>query len=147
MSTESFPTHCISPWHEDWSSRIRHRYLSLATSPFLGLILFGKVKRVFLFAECELEKASLSERQARAQSEVTLRRGQVDTISTRLSSLARLHKTLVGNQAHTQASLETLRTQLVAISKFVNTSSKWQQQSFQQSFLNFSLQKPSSKKP
>jgi len=75
-------------------------------------------------AECDLEKASLSERQARAQSEVTLRRGQVDTISTRLSSLARLHKTLVGNQAHTQASLETLRTQLVAISKFVNTSSK-----------------------
>ena len=88
------------------------------------IYLMEKLKVFFLFAECDLEKASLSERQARAQAEVTLRRGQVDTISTRLSSLARLHKTLVGNQAHTQGSLETLRTQLVAISKFVNTSSK-----------------------
>ena len=46
----------------------------------------------------------------------------MDTISTRLSSLARLHKTLVGNHGHTAASLDSLRTQLVAISKIVNTS-------------------------
>ena len=48
-----------------------------------------------MFADCDMEKAALSERGARAQAEVGARRGQVDTISTRLSSLARLHKTLV----------------------------------------------------
>ena len=96
------------------------------------------------YSECDQEKCSLLERQTRAQAEVGVRRGQVDNMSTRLSSLARLHKTLVGNHGHSAASLDTLRAQLVAISKFVNTN-KWQ--SFQQSFLNFSLQKPSSKKP
>ena len=73
-----------------------------------------------LFSDCEAEKSLLQERQSRAQAEVVARRGQVDNLSTRLSSLARLHKTLVGNHAHTAASLETVRSQLVAISKLVS---------------------------
>ena len=73
-----------------------------------------------LFPDCEAEKSVLQERQSRAQAEVVARRGQVDNLSTRLSSLARLHKTLVGNHSHTAASLETLRSQLVAISKLVS---------------------------
>ena len=72
-----------------------------------------------IIAECEQEKAALLERGARAQAEVVSRRGQVDTMSTRLSSLARLHKTLVGNHGHAAASLDTLRAQLAAISKLV----------------------------
>ena len=72
-----------------------------------------------IIAECEQEKAALLERGARAQAEVSARRGQVDTMSTRLSSLARLHKTLVGNHGHAAASLDTLRAQLAAISKLV----------------------------
>lgn len=43
------------------------------------------------------------------------RRCQVDNLSTRLSSLARLHKTLVGNQTHTLAVLDTLRTHLAGL--------------------------------
>jgi len=70
-------------------------------------------------SDCEQEKAALLERGARAQAEVSARRGQVDTMSTRLSSLARLHKTLVGNHGHAAASLDTLRAQLAAISKLV----------------------------
>ena len=46
------------------------------------------------------------------------RRCQVDNLSTRLSSLARLHKTLVGNQGHTLAILETLRSQLGALATY-----------------------------
>ena len=72
-----------------------------------------------IIAECEQEKATLLERGARAQAEVVSRRGQVDTMSTRLSSLARLHKTLVGNHGHAAASIDTLRAQLAAISKLV----------------------------
>ena len=72
-------------------------------------------------SDCDLERAALCERQARAQAEVGARRGQVDTISTRLSSLARLHKTLVSNHGHTRDSLDTLRQQLLAISKLVNS--------------------------
>ena len=72
-----------------------------------------------IIADCEQEKAALLERGARAQAEVSARRGQVDTMSTRLSSLARLHKTLVGNHGHAAASLDTLRAQLAAISKLV----------------------------
>ena len=50
------------------------------------------------------------------------KRGQVDNLSTRLSSLARLHKTLVGNHSHTASSLDSLRSQLVAISKLVSAN-------------------------
>ena len=46
------------------------------------------------------------------------RRRQVDTLSTRLSSLARLHKTLVGNQQHSLASLDTLRAQLSDLANY-----------------------------
>lgn len=55
------------------------------------------------------------ERSSRAGAEVLARRCQVDNLSTRLSSLARLHKTLVGNQTHTLAVLDTLRTHLAGL--------------------------------
>eukprot|EP00090_Calanus_glacialis_P011094 TRINITY_DN19571_c0_g1_i1.p1 TRINITY_DN19571_c0_g1~~TRINITY_DN19571_c0_g1_i1.p1 ORF type:complete len:998 (-),score=146.86 TRINITY_DN19571_c0_g1_i1:304-3297(-) len=75
-------------------------------------------------SDYEQEKSILIERQSRFQQEIVTRRGQVDNLSTRLSSLARLHKTLVGNHAHTQQTLEGLRSQLVAISKFSSATTK-----------------------
>lgn len=75
-------------------------------------------------SDYEQEKSILIERQSRFQQEIVTRRGQVDNLSTRLSSLARLHKTLVGNHAHTQQTLEGLRSQLVAISKLSSATTK-----------------------
>jgi len=75
-------------------------------------------------SDYEQEKSILIERQSRFQQEIVTRRGQVDNLSTRLSSLARLHKTLVGNHAHTQQTLEGLRNQLVAISKLASATTK-----------------------
>merc|ERR1711892_156053 len=75
-------------------------------------------------ADYEQEKSILIERQSRFQQEIVTRRGQVDNLSTRLSSLARLHKALVGNHAHTQQTLEGLRSQLVAISKLSSATTK-----------------------
>ena len=71
-----------------------------------------------IVTDCETERAALLERSSRAGAEVLARRCQVDNLSTRLSSLARLHKTLVGNQGHTLAILETLRSQLGALSNY-----------------------------
>lgn len=66
----------------------------------------------------ETEKTSLLERSSRAGAEVLARRCSVDNLSTRLSSLARLHKTLVGNQTHTLTILETLRGQLSSLANY-----------------------------
>ena len=81
-----------------------------------------KSNKTETLSDCEQEKSLLQERQARAQQEVVAKRGQVDNLSTRLSSLARLHKTLVGNHSHTANSLETVRSQLIAISKLVSAN-------------------------
>ena len=74
--------------------------------------------KTLIVTDCETERAALLERSSRAGAEVLARRCQVDNLSTRLSSLARLHKTLVGNQGHTLAILETLRSQLGALSNY-----------------------------
>ena len=70
------------------------------------------VKLTAHISECAAEKAVLAERSARAQGEIAGRRGQVDTLSTRLSSLARLHQTLVSNHQHAATSLASLRATL-----------------------------------
>ena len=74
--------------------------------------------KTLIVTDCETERAALLERSSRAGAEVLARRCQVDNLSTRLSSLARLHKTLVGNQGHTLAILETLRSQVGALSNY-----------------------------
>ena len=74
--------------------------------------------KTLIVTDCETERAALLERSSRAGAEVLARRCQVDNLSTRLSSLARLHKTLVGNQGHTLAILETLRSQLGVLSNY-----------------------------
>ena len=79
------------------------------------------VYRIFLL-DCDQEKCSLLERQARAKQDIQARRGQVDNMSTRLSSLARLHKTLVSNHGHTSQALEQLRSQLVSLSKLTSSN-------------------------
>merc|ERR1711971_545672 len=95
---------------EDLSQPAKRRKPS-SPVPWQGIDAITEAYRKFR-ADCESERAALLERSSRAGAEVLARRCQVDNLSTRLSSLARLHKTLVSNQGHTLAILETLRSQL-----------------------------------
>ena len=81
-------------------------------------ILFRALSSPSFISDTEEEKASLKERSSRADAEVLAKRCQVNNLSTRLSSLARLHKTLVGNHSHTLATLETLRVQLKELGSY-----------------------------
>jgi len=101
---------------EDLSQPAKRRKPS-SPVPWQGVDAISEAYRKFR-ADCETERAALLERSSRAGAEVLARRCQVDNLSTRLSSLARLHKTLVGNQGHTLAILETLRSQLGALSNY-----------------------------
>ena len=94
-------------------------------------------------SDCQREVSELQLQHKRLEQENITKRSQVDNLSTRLSSLARLHKTLVGNHSHSLTVLSSLKTSLVGLQQ---AASKWQlvpliqhQQGFQRSFLEFSL--------
>lgn len=65
--------------------------------------------------ERDQERIMSGDRLSRLQGELISRRGQMDNLSTRLASLARLQSTLASNHMQAQRGLDSLRSTLLAI--------------------------------
>ena len=79
---------------------------------------------IFVFiSDCEAEKQDLRSHNSQLSSEIQAQRSQIENLSTRLASLARLQQTLVTNGQIDQDTINRLVTNIRAISQ-VTTSSQ-----------------------
>jgi hypothetical protein len=68
-----------------------------------------------LISDCDREAAWLEQQRPGLEAALQQKRSQIDSLSTRLAGLARLHQTLASNHQFDQAALDALLNNLVAL--------------------------------